>query len=301
MVGIGIIGVGRWGRNLLRAFAGLDEVKACSVRSRDVSELVARYPRVRWTRRYRDILADPSVGAVAVATPAATHYSIAKQALEAGKHVFVEKPLCQKSGEAADLVKLSRKKKKILMVGHIFLYHPVHEAVAKVHRKDPIVSLFSEWSKLGTFEEDIVSSLVSHEAALSMGLLGARPRQTRVIQRQGLASRADRIEVELTYSGKRRHLIRIDRLHPFPSRTVRIETQGGNVYYWRDHELLRFDRRRRDFRKVFSSAEEPLQRECRAFLRAIRLGKPPRADAVFGGQVVAVLGGLLASRRHHRP
>jgi predicted dehydrogenase len=122
---VGIIGCGYWGPNLVRNFNDSihTEIRyACDLLSDRVGPLQVRYPHVRITRNYQDILHDPDVDAVAIATPVSTHYRVVRDALEAGKHVFVEKPLTSKLSDAERLVNLAEKKGLVLFVDHIFIY-----------------------------------------------------------------------------------------------------------------------------------------------------------------------------------
>src|ERR1700731_3396213 len=122
---VAIIGCGYWGQNLLRNFCELEEaevVRVCDFDSGALARAKRRYPTIEVTQNYAEVLADPRVDAVVLATPVSTHYPFAKQALQAGKHVLVEKPLAQSGAEVLDLIELAESKGKILMVDHTFLY-----------------------------------------------------------------------------------------------------------------------------------------------------------------------------------
>src|SRR6202047_3310546 len=120
-----MIGVGYWGPNLIRNFCGLDEaeVVACADPSQErLNKIAKRYPGVRCTQNYEELLTDPQVDAIVIATPVSTHYPIAKAALEARKHVMIEKPLADSSEHALDLVETAERGGRILMVDHTFIY-----------------------------------------------------------------------------------------------------------------------------------------------------------------------------------
>jgi predicted dehydrogenase len=124
------VGVGQWGRNLARNFSQLGElVLLCDENAEMRSELEELYPHARVTGDYDDMLGDESVDAVVIATPVPTHYEFAKRALEADKHVFVEKPPAMRGAEMEELVSLAEGRGRVLMPGHLLLYHP---AVRKV-------------------------------------------------------------------------------------------------------------------------------------------------------------------------
>jgi predicted dehydrogenase len=122
---IAVVGCGYWGQNLLRNFCELEEaevVMVCDFDSRSLSRAKRRYPSIEVTQSYAEVLADPRIDAVVLATPVSTHYPFAKQALQAGKHVLVEKPLAQSGAQVLDLIELAESMGKILMVDHTFLY-----------------------------------------------------------------------------------------------------------------------------------------------------------------------------------
>ena len=124
-VNLAVVGVGYWGKNLVRNFYELDALGVICDADKSVEERCrSEYENVRFCREFSAVLSDSSVVAVALATPATTHYEMAKAALEAGKDVFVEKPLAVEVKQGEDLVELAAAKHRILMVGHILQYHP---------------------------------------------------------------------------------------------------------------------------------------------------------------------------------
>ena len=124
-VRIAVVGYGYWGQNLLRNFCELEEasvVMVCDYNGSALSRAKRRYPSIEVTQSYAEVLADPRVDAVVLATPVSLHYSFARQALQAKKHVLVEKPLAQSSTQVMDLIEIAESNRKILMVDHTFLY-----------------------------------------------------------------------------------------------------------------------------------------------------------------------------------
>jgi predicted dehydrogenase len=122
---VGIVGLNYWGPNLARNFAELAELAwICDLDEELLERQSARYPSARATTSYADLLADETLEAIVVATPVPTHYALAKQALEAGKHVFVEKPPAMRAAEMDELVELAGARDRVLMPGHLLLYHP---------------------------------------------------------------------------------------------------------------------------------------------------------------------------------
>ena len=122
---VAVVGVGYWGKNLVRNFHELGALEMlCDADPSAEATFKSRYQGIRFLSDYAKLLADPSVDAVALATPAVTHYEMAKAALEAGKDVLVEKPLAIEVRHGEELVKVAEEKGRILMVGHILRYHP---------------------------------------------------------------------------------------------------------------------------------------------------------------------------------
>ena len=122
---VGVVGLNYWGPNLVRNFADLADLTwLCDLDDERRATVAARYPKAKATADYTEMLADDSLDAVVVATPVPTHYALAKQALEAGKHVFVEKPPAMRAAEMDELVQLAADRDRVLMPGHLLLYHP---------------------------------------------------------------------------------------------------------------------------------------------------------------------------------
>ena len=124
MVRVAQIGAGYWGKNLVRVFARIGALEAvCDADTGVLSTIAGTYTDVKTTEDYSAVLADGDIDAVSIAVPAARHYKLAKQALLAGKHVFVEKPMALSSVEAEELGAIAGENNLRLMVGHILLYH----------------------------------------------------------------------------------------------------------------------------------------------------------------------------------
>ena len=124
-VKVAVAGLGHWGKNLVRNFDDLAELRAlCDVSPETREEFARRYTNANVTDDFDELLSDPEVEAVVIATPVPTHYSFAKQALQAGKHVFVEKPPAMRGEEMEELVALAEERELTLMPGHLLLYHP---------------------------------------------------------------------------------------------------------------------------------------------------------------------------------
>lgn len=132
MLSIGIIGYGYWGPNILRNFQeapGSQVLAVCDLDSKALQKVTQKYPKITCTTASEELIQNPNIDAIAIITPVSTHYELAKQALKAGKHVFVEKPFTSQSDEAKELIDLGKKKNLKIMVDHTFLFTP---AVRKI-------------------------------------------------------------------------------------------------------------------------------------------------------------------------
>src|SRR5881397_442895 len=122
---VGVVGLNYWGPNLVRNFDALAELTwLCDLDETQLAAIGSRYPEARTTTSFDELLADDGLDAIVIATPVPTHYALAKQALDAGKHVFVEKPPAMRANEMDELVALAEERDLVLMPGHLLLYHP---------------------------------------------------------------------------------------------------------------------------------------------------------------------------------
>lgn len=184
MIVVNCLGVGHWGPNLVRQFATHPETRVgvvCDL-SEDRLALVRRnLPSVNnFSRDPLATVTDPAADAVVIATPVSTHYALAKAALEAGKHVLIEKPLCRSTAEAEDLVALAKRKGKHLCVGHVFLFNNAVRSVAQVIRSGDlgrIHYIYSTRTNLGPFRSDVNAlwDLAAHDLSIFNYWLGAEP------------------------------------------------------------------------------------------------------------------------------
>jgi predicted dehydrogenase len=178
---IGVVGLNYWGPNLVRNFDGLAELTwLCDLDDAHLRPLAERYPHARATNAFDDLLADDALDAVVIATPVPTHYALAKQALAAGKHVFVEKPPAMRSVEMDELVQLAADGDRVLMPGHLLLYHPavlkLKELVASGELGD-VLCVYGNRVNLGIVRsnENALWSLGVHDLSVILYLLDEDP------------------------------------------------------------------------------------------------------------------------------
>jgi predicted dehydrogenase len=188
-VGIAVIGLGYWGPNLLRVLSDNLEAEVrwiCDLDKDRLAKYRRRYPAASVTTRIDRVLADPDVDAVIIATPVHTHYTLAAQALRAGKHVFVEKPLAPSSELADDLAALASERKRILMCGHTFLYSPPVRAVKRMIEAGTLAEIFfisSSRVNLGLHQRDVsvIWDLGPHDFSILLYWLSEIPTAVRAV------------------------------------------------------------------------------------------------------------------------
>jgi UDP-2-acetamido-3-amino-2,3-dideoxy-glucuronate N-acetyltransferase len=309
-VGVGLVGCGYWGKNLARNFHQLGALDWVCDESAAVLETVkAAYPGVRTTRRYEKLLLDPKLEAVALASPAAQHHAMAKAALLAGKDVFVEKPIALRVKDAEELVALARKKKRVLMVGHILEYHP---AVLKLKELldagelGEIHYVYSNRANLGKVrhEENILWSFAPHDISVILLLVGKDPEWATTSGQSYL--RHDVADVTMTclgFPGAARAHIFVSWLHPLKEqKLVVIGSRKMAIFddVAKDAKLKIFDKgidmqegrpvvRQTSESTLFFPDMEPLREELRHFLDCVRTRTTPRTDGENGLRVLRVL------------
>lgn len=183
MFKIGIIGYGYWGPNLVRNFAetpGLAVAGVADLDQKRLDTVQKRYPGVKTTTRFQDLLEDPSIDAIAVATPVSTHFELGMAALKAGKHLWVEKPMTETSLQARALVDEAEKRNLVLIVDHTFIYTGAVRKMAEIIQTEDLGSMYYYDSirvNLGLFQRDVsvISDLAVHDFSILDYLLGEQP------------------------------------------------------------------------------------------------------------------------------
>ena len=139
---IAIVGMGRWGKNLVRDFSRVSKVKTCVTtgNKKNMMWLRKNYPNINFATDINQVLNDSDIDAVVIATPIKSHFTIAKQSLEAKKNVFVEKPLTKTVEQAKKLVGIAKRNKLCLFVGHVFLYNEIFSKIKKIHENSIIIN-----------------------------------------------------------------------------------------------------------------------------------------------------------------
>lgn len=183
MIRIGVIGYGYWGPNLVRNFAETSGATIAGVADLSPSRLdmvQKRYPGVRTTTQFQDLLTDPSIDAIAVATPVSTHFELGMAALKAGKHLWLEKPMTETSLQARKLIDEAEKRKRVLIVDHTFIYTGAVRKMAELIKAGELGHTYyydSTRVNLGLFQRDVsvISDLAVHDFSILDYLLGEQP------------------------------------------------------------------------------------------------------------------------------
>ncbi|HTU98876.1 MAG TPA: Gfo/Idh/MocA family oxidoreductase [Solirubrobacteraceae bacterium] len=208
-VGVAVVGLGYWGPNLLRVLGDNLDAKVrwiCDLDSERLAKYRRRHPGARVTTRIERVLADPAVDAVIIATPVNTHYDLAAQALAAGKHVFVEKPLAPSSELADDLAEMAAARERILMCGHTFLYSPPVRAIKRMINEGKLGDIYfisSSRVNLGLHQRDVsvIWDLGPHDFSILLYWLSEMPTTVRAVGRDSIVKGiADVAFVTMTFA-----------------------------------------------------------------------------------------------------
>jgi predicted dehydrogenase len=318
MTAIGMLGAGNWGSNWIRTLAGMPDVElrwCCDLNAASLERVRRQFPQVQTTTRLQDLLEDATLEGVVIATIAPTHFPVAKAALEAGKHVMVEKPMTLTTADAGALTTLARQRSRVLMVGHLLEYHPailyIKEMIAKGELGD-VYYVYSQRLNLGTVrtDENAWWSLAPHDISVACRLLGNWPvsvqcRGQKVVQPgiadvvfatlEFAAGRIAHMHVswldphktrKLTVVGSRKMVVFDDTL---PAYKVTVYDKGFQLNQKMDSYADWITMRQGDIVIPKIAATEPLLREARHFIECIRTQTRPLSDGESGTLVVSVL------------
>lgn len=291
MTTVALVGVGYWGRNLLRVFSKHAAVKTCvhngSVETREW--ILENYPGVNVTTDYESVLSDQTIDAVVIATPIDTHYELVRQALIAGKDVYVEKPLAETSDDAEKLVDIASDTNAILFVGYIFAHHPTLQPLIELAKSQQVEWAQFAWHKFGSFDEPIDLDIASHAISIALLLFDASPDAVQSTRTKPLTTRTDQFSATLQFPQNRTFDISLNRLVPDAKKFLQIRFEGGEFYYWSEADLYKFSEKIQEYELVESSDEEPLMQECHAFLEAVCSREAPITDVEFGLDVSKIM------------
>jgi predicted dehydrogenase len=329
MICAGIIGLGYWGPNLLRAFSESKDCKvkyACDLLDNNIAKLRNKYHSVTFTKNYTDLLKDKEVDIICIATPPETHFKIAYQAIEAGKHVLIEKPMTTRSEDAQKLIALAAKKKKLIFVDHTFCFSPpvikIKELLGIKEIGEPLY-FDSERINLGLIQEkvNVVWDLAVHDFSILTFLFPElKPTEVIAIGSKHVQKKNEEmahimikfntpfvghihvswlspVKMRQTIIGGNRKMIMYDDTSVFEK--IKIYEKGVDVNFSEETS----------FKPIYRSGDiiipkltddEPLANEVKHIVSCIEKKEKPRVDGLAGLAVVKLLEACDESMKNNR-
>jgi predicted dehydrogenase len=320
---VAVVGLGYWGPNIVRNLHEVDGAEVawiCDSRPERLEQLARRYPAVRHTVSFEDVLGDPSVDAVAIATPVSTHFSLAAAALGVGKHVFVEKPLAGSSTEAGELVRLADERGLVLMPGHTFLYSPPVNMIRDLITAGTLGQIFfvsTSRVNLGLHQPDVSVAwdLAPHDFSILRFWLDELPAYVSALSRDCIVpGTPDVAFINLEFpSGTIAH-VELSWLAPSKLRRTAIvgsekmvvydDTSNEPVRIFDSGVLLKDPETFGEYRLSYRTGDivsppvqavEPLSVEMADFCAAIRSSSLPRSSRELGLDVVRMIEAVESS------
>jgi predicted dehydrogenase len=318
-IGVGVVGYGYWGPNLVRNFSQNSSAQILGISDLDPGRLetCARlYPGVATTARYEDLLKNPKIDAIAIATPVHTHYQLALAALKAGKLVLVEKPLAQSADLVHRLIDEADRRGLTLMVDHTFLYTPAVQKIRELVVRGELGEVYyydSTRSSLGLFQSDVnvIWDLAVHDIAIIQHILDEDPVSVSATGSCHVAGSPENmahitlffaskcvahvsvnwlspIKVRQTFVGGSKKMIVYDDLEP--TEKIKVYDKGITLNAPSDDaHQFRIGYRAGDMWAPHISTKEALQTEIEHFIDCVRTGAPPVSDGMSGLRVIEVL------------
>lgn len=328
-IAVGVVGCGYWGPNLIRNLSNLSECDLkviCDLDIQRLNHMKGLYPKAEVSTDFAEVAARPDIDALLIATSATTHYSMAKQALLAGKHVFIEKPMATSSMECDELVQMAGERELTLMVGHTFLYSAPVRRIKEIIGKGDIGALryiSARRLNLGLFQRNInvTWDLAPHDISIILYVTGMLPVSVNcqgnshvtkgvedvtsmcmnfengvfaTVQNSWLDPRKVR---EMTIVGSRRMIV-YDDVQPLEKIRV-YDTRVETPPHYDTFAEFQYSYHYGDSYIPYVKQEEPLKVECQHFLECIRSARPPITDGVHGANVVRVLEASTNSLRQN--
>jgi predicted dehydrogenase len=319
LVGVGVIGYGYWGPNLVRNFANNESSRVVAVSDLDPAKLAVSkrlHPEIVTTSNFQDLLQNSQIDVVAIATPVHTHYDLALAALKAGKHVFVEKPLAPTSDQVRRLIDEADGRNLTLMVDHTFLYTPAVQKIRELLLENALGDIYyydSIRSSLGLFQSDVnvVWDLAVHDISIIQHILNDQPVAVSATGSSHVAGSPENmahitlffqsscvahvsvnwlspIKVRQTFIGGSRKMIVYDDVEP--TEKIKVYDKGITLNGSPDKaHQLRIGYRAGDMWAPHISAKEALQTEVEHFVDCLRSGKTPISSGASGLRVVEIL------------
>lgn len=318
MVEVGVVGIGGWGKNLARNYSQIPDANlryVCDLDQKKLDQQKRQYPGAKLTRDFDELLADPELHAVVIATTGPSHYPLCKQALSAGKDVYVEKPFVLDVAHGEELIRIAEERQRILMVGHLLEYHPVVVRLKDMIRNGEmgqVYYIYAQRLNLGTVraDENALWNFAPHDISVILYMLGQEPTDVSARGQCYLQKGVeDVVFVTLNFAEKAMAHIQVSWLDPHKTRKItvvgsrkmavfddleaseklRIYDKGAQVSTdydsFAEYVGLRFG----DIHMPYIKVSEPLAIECSHFLQCVRTRRKPVSDGYDGLRVVKVL------------
>ena len=319
MVRIAVIGCGYWGPNLIRNFNSLSKctVKiACDIDRGRLSHMESLYPGITTTTEFDEVIKDPEIDAIAIATPVRFHYDMGKQCLQAGKHAFIEKPMATSASECEELLEIAEAQKLTIIVGHTFIYSPPVQKIKEIIQQGDlgdIQYISARRLNLGLFQKDInvTWDLAPHDISIILYVMDKVPL---TVNCQGMAHVNPDIEDvtsmtlnfngscfatiqsswldpnkirEMTFVGSKRMLVYndVEQIEKIKIYDKRVEMPPHYDTFAEFHYSYHYG----DMYSPYLKQYEPLKIECQHFLDCINTGQKPQSGGEEGLKVVKIL------------
>jgi predicted dehydrogenase len=306
---IAVIGCGHWGKNLVRNFSELGALAAVCDPNDQLAQFYAEQYNVG-NLSFTAILGNPAIEGVVLSVPASLHASMAIEAMNSGKHVYVEKPLAMNRIEAEAMIASSKENGVLLMVGHLLQYHPVFTAVRKLVESGELGSLSYVYSNRLSFgkvrsEEDVIWSFAPHDISMILSLTGQEPEAVRTESSCILQPDiADTATIHMEFKSALKAHVSVSWLHPFKEQKLVVVGQGSMAVFddtkpWGEKLALyrhivqangvlpSLEKAEVEYLKIPQS--EPLRNECQHFIDVVSKDVVPLTDGYEGLSVLKVL------------
>ena len=313
---IAVVGCGYWGKNLVRNFSELEVLSSICDPDTEIANKYASQYNVK-NSSFIEIINDVNIKGVVLAVPAPLHAPMAIEAMNKGKHVFVEKPLAMNVTEAELMITTAKKNGVKLMVGHLLQYHPIFKTIRKIVNADEIGELNYIYSNRLSFgkirtKEDIIWSFAPHDISMILSLAGQDPefiitKSTSIIQK----NIADTATIHMEFKSGLKSHISVSWLHPYKEHKLVVSGKSAILVFddtkpWNEklaiypYEVVSskgiINLKKSDVKYLEVSEEEPLKNECQDFIDVVEKNIKPMTDGDEGLRVVKVLSAASKSK-----
>ena len=318
-ISIGLIGGGYWGKNLIKDFNSLSVLHTiCDINKNALLKYNEKYPNVKTTTKWDDVLNDTNINAVCISLPAEMHYSFAKKSLMANKDVYIEKPITLDIGEAEELINLAKEKNKILMVGHLLHYHPAIMKIKEMVNAGKIgkvKNIVANRLSLGIFRkhENVLWSFAPHDISVVLGLIKEMPQSVVCNGKDHINKGVHDVTNSILKFKDAYVNINVNWLNPYKEQKMAIIGEKGMILFddvSKDNKLTYFPEYIQYSADIQSNpcpiknngenieidlSTSPLLIECRHFVECCMERKTPITDGEEGVRVLKVLDALNKS------